>query len=135
MANEIVTTTSLIINKDGGTITLSKTVQETLVGTGKFSTVQLIGTSTELIVFPADLITEGIKRIFLLNLGIPGGPIDVTNYIQVGLNTPVTQIFARLIPGGQALSVPTDNAVTVDPTWYAKSNGAACNLMIGASGT
>ena len=92
-----------------------------------FSSVQLIGTATEQIVFPADLIVEGITHVFLKNL-------DSTNYIQVGLNTPVTQIFARL-KAGQPLHIPTDNAAGVDPGIYVKANTASCNLMIVAIGT
>ncbi len=127
MANEIVITDTLTINKDGTTINGSATQQETLAGVGKFTNVQNIGTSTEPIVFPADLITEGVGHLWLKNL-------DDTNYVQVGLNTPVTQIFARLKPG-QTLHIPTDNAPTVDPGIYVKANTSACNIQIVASGT
>jgi hypothetical protein len=127
MTNEITATDTLTITKDGTTVTGSATKQETLAGTGKFTNVQLIGTSTEQIVFPADLITEGITHVWMKNL-------DATNYVQIGLNTPVTQIFARLKPG-QTLHVPTDNAPTVDPTFYAKANTASCNVQIVAVGT
>ena len=135
MANEITTRTVLTIIKGALNLNLEQVVSETLTGTGAFTTVQLIGTSTEQIVFPADIVTEGIKRIWLKNLGLVNGTISDTNYIQIGLNTPVTQIFARLYPEKMALQVPTDNAVTVDPTWYAKANGAETLLEIGAGGT
>jgi hypothetical protein len=125
--NEITIQDTLIITKDGVTINGSVTTQETLAGSGKFTNVQNIGLSTEQIVFPADLITEGITHVWLKNM-------DATNYVQVGLNTPVTQIFARLKPG-QTLHIPTDNAPTVDPGIYAKANTGACNVQVVASGT
>ncbi len=127
LVNEITIADQLSITKDGVTVNGNVTKQETLTGSGKFTNIQNIGTSTELIVFPADLILEGITHVWLKNL-------DTTNYIQIGLNTPVTQIFARLKPG-QTCHVPTDNAATVDPTFYAKANTTACNLQIVASGT
>ena len=127
MANEITINNALTITKDGVTVTSSSTTQETLAGSGKFATVQNIGTSTEQIAFPADLVTEGITHVFLKNL-------DATNYIEVGLNTPVTQIFCKLKPG-QSCQIPTPNAAGVDPTWYAKATGGACNMQIVSSGT
>lgn len=127
MANEITITDTLICTKNGLTVNGSVTKQETLTGIGNWTAPQTIGTTTEQIVFPADLITEGITHIWIKNL-------DSTNYVQIGLNTPVTQIFARL-KAGQTLQIPTDNAAGVDPTWYAKANTAPVNIQIIAIGT
>lgn len=126
-ANEITCTDTLSIIKDGVTITGSVTKVETLAGSGKFSTVQVIGTSTELLVFPADLIAEGISRVWLKNL-------DSTNFVEVGLNTPLSQIIAKLLPG-QAMQIPVNKAPTVDPTIYGKADTAAVSLEIVSCGT
>lgn len=127
MANELTVTDTIVCTKDGVTVNGSVTKQETLTGAGNWTNTQLIGTTTEQIAFPSDLVTEGVTHIWIKNL-------DATNYVQIGLNTPVTQIFARLKPG-QSMQIPTDNAAGVDPTWYAKANTAAVNLKIIAIGT
>ncbi len=127
MANEITSTSTLIVTKDGVTITGSVTQQRTLTGNGKFTNVQNIGTSTEAIVFPADLIAEGITEMFIKNM-------DSTNFVEVGLNTPLTQVIAKLLPGQTCKSM-VNKAPTVDPTWYAKADTSAVNIEIVAVGT
>ncbi len=126
MSNEITITDTLTINKDGTTINGSATQQETLSAFGKFTNVQVIGTSTEQIAFPADLIAEGISHIWLKNL-------DDTNIIQVGLDTPITLIHATLKPG-QTCHCPVNNLAANDPTWYAKALVSPCKLQVVAAG-
>jgi len=123
----IVSQSVLVITKDGVTINGNVTEQRALVNSGKFTNIQSIGTATELIVFPADLIAEGVSEIMLKNM-------DLTNFIEIGLNTPLTQIFAKLLPG-QTCKCAVNKVPTADPTWYAKADTLACNLQIVAAGT
>lgn len=124
MANEISATAKLTVTKDGVTITGDTTKQITLTGTGKWANVQNIGAATEQISFPADLTTEGIGYLWLKNL-------DATNFVQIGLNTPLTQILIKLKPGEIALFRPYSG----NPTIYALADTAAVDLEIVAVGT
>lgn len=124
MANEIQATASLTCSKSGQTITGSVTQTNSLAGIGEWSNTQNIGTTTVQLSFPSTLTTEGITYLWLYNA-------DATNYVQIGLDTPVTQIFAKILPGGVCL-LPVYQA---NPTYYAKANTAAINLRMVAVGT
>jgi hypothetical protein len=127
--SEINITGSVSITKDGLAISDSSSVTATLAGFGKFSDVQSIGFSAaELIVFPADLIQEGISYIWLKNL-------DATNFVTIiqktGANSnPVTKLFP-----GEAILIHNTLAPTNDPGFWAQADTGACNLQVVASGT
>lgn len=128
MANEITCVGKLTATKSGSTVTGDTTKQMTMSGSQLYTITQTIGTSTEQIVFGTDLIAEGISQIWLKNL-------DSTNYIEVGLNTPVTQIFTKIKAGETAGPFRAYNdAAAASPAYYAKANTAACNLQIVAVG-
>ena len=119
MANEITCSASLAAAKSGAAISNSGSKQITMTANPMQSVVQNIGTTTEALVF-GDIVA--VKYLFIKNL-------DATNYIEVGLNTPVTQIFAKLLAGEFAL-LPVGTSVI-----YAKANTAACNLLVAATDT
>jgi hypothetical protein len=124
MANEIQATASLTCSKSGQTITGNVTQTNSLAGIGEWTSTQNIGTTTVQLSFPSTLTTEGITYLWLYNS-------DATNYVQIGLDTPVTQIFAKLLPGGVCL-LPVYQG---NPSYYAKANTAAINLRMVAVGT
>jgi hypothetical protein len=118
MANEITATASLLASKNGASVQFQLSRRNDMTGNVMSQNVQTIGTSTEQIAFAADL--SGIPAwVGLLNL-------DPTNFVEIGLNTPVTQIFAKLKPGQFAL-FPAGVA-----TYYAKADTAAVNLQVTA---
>lgn len=124
MANEISVRGYLTGTKNGVTVTGDTTKSITLAGSQLASGVQNIGTTTEQLSFPADLTTEGIGYLYVKNL-------DATNYVEIGLNTPVTQIMIKLLAGQVAVFPPYSG----NPTIYAKANTAAINLQWVAVGT
>jgi hypothetical protein len=124
MANEVQATASLTCTKSGQTVTGNVTQTVTLAGVGMWQNTQNIGTVTEQLAFPSDLTTEGVTYLWLYN-------VDATNYVQIGLDTPVTQIFTKILPGGIAI-IPV---YTANPVYYAKANTAAVNLRMVAVGT
>ncbi len=123
MANEISLTTTLTCTKSGTTVTGSQTLLVTLAGAAEWANTQNIGTSAELIVYPADLTTEGITFLYFKN-------DDATNYVEIALDS-FTNIFLKLLAGQSALI----RSHTANPTHYARANTAAVNLRIVAVGT
>lgn len=124
MANEITARATLSASKDGITLSADTTFQLTLAGSGKWTNVQTIGTSTEQIAFPSDLTSEGISLLWMKNL-------DPTNFVSIGLNTALTQILIKLKPGQATVFPPYSG----NPTIYALADTAAVNLDIVAVGT
>ena len=124
MANEISWGVSLSVTKDGATVSANITGNMDLAGDGKWSNVQAIGTSAEALAFPADLTTEGIRYLLLLNL-------SDANYLEVSLDASVASPFLKLDYGEAALLRVYQDA----PVYYAKANTAACNLQMVACGT
>lgn len=124
MANEIQATASLTCSKSGQTVTGNVTQTVSLAGVGMWQNTQNIGTTTEQLAFPSDLTSEGVTYLWLYNA-------DASNYVQIGLDTPVTQIFAKILPGGICV-LPVYQG---NPTYYAKANVAAINLRMVAVGT
>lgn len=124
MANEISAVASLTGTKGGVTIQGTVTKQETLTGSGLWSNNQVIGTSAEALAFPSDLTAEGITYLWLKN-------DDPTNFVEIGLDSGMTQKFAKLL-AGQAMLL---RVYTGNPTYYAKADTAAVNLRMAAVGT
>lgn len=120
MANPTVTTTSTLtwVDANGNVITASGSKATTQVGTTAAQFVQIIGTTTEVLVFPSDSVPPG--RIFLKNL-------DPTNFISVDLNTPVvpgSTAFLKIFPGEE------QRITTLRTTIYALADTSPCNLQI-----
>lgn len=124
MANEITATCTLTCTKSGQTTTGTIAKSITLTGTGQWSNTQAIGTAAEQLAFPGDLTTEGLTYLWLYN-------VDSTNYIEIALDSGMTQIFCKLLAGQPAMI----RAYTGNPTYYARANTAACNLRMVAVGT
>jgi len=125
-ANEITVQDTLIIQKDGLTLSASSQIQRDLAGTGKFTNVQQVG-GAELIVFPADLVAEGISHVWFKNL-------DAVDDVSLSLNVGITQVFALLKPG-DTTHVAINKVPTVDPSIYASPSAGTVPLQIHASGT
>lgn len=123
MANEITVTTILNCSKSGTATNSSSTKQITLAGSHFAAGIQDIGTGAEQIVYPADLITEGITYVYFKNL-------DATNYVEIALNS-FTQIFTKLLAGQSAVF----GSYTGNPVYYARANTAGIQLAWGAVGT
>lgn len=116
MANEIRNQFQITVSKNGDVLTFPSSVVNDMSGNVIYKNTQAIGTSTEAIVLSADI--AGTPSWMVLK------NIDSTNFIEVGLNTPVTQIFAKL-KAGQGFAFPPGTA-----TLYAKADTAACNLVV-----
>jgi len=116
MANEIRTTVQINVSKNGQTLAFPSSVTNDMSGDVIYMNTQTVGTSTEQIAFPADL--SGTPSFLVLK------NLDTTNYIEIGLNTPLTQIFAKIKPG-QSLLLPCGTA-----TYYALANTAACKIVV-----
>jgi hypothetical protein len=123
MANEITATAGLVCTKSGTTVNGTTVKVVTLTGSAQFSNTQAIGTSPELLVYPADLTAEGITWVYFKN-------DDATNYVEIALDN-FTNVFLKLLAGQAALI----RAHTGNPTHYARANTAAVNLKIVAIGT
>lgn len=124
MANEISVVAALTGSKGGITLQGTVTKQETLTGSGLWSNTQTVGTSAEALSFPSDLTTEGMTYLWLKN-------DDPTNFVEIGLDSGMTNKFAKL-KAGQAMVFPVH---TGSPTYYAKADTAAVNLRMVAVGT
>lgn len=119
MANEIQISASLAVNRSGATFTGIGSANITQGGTPSIANTQVVGTSTEAL-YLGDVTAVGY--IFLKNL-------DASNYVEVGLATPVlpASAFITLLPGECAL-VPTRLE-----TIYALANSAPVNLLVVAA--
>lgn len=116
MSNEIRTQFQITAAKNGDSLTFASSVADDMSGNVLYKNTQAIGTSTEAVVLSADIAGTPSWVVFK--------NIDPTNFIEVGLNTPLTQIFAKLQPG-QGFPLPAGTA-----TFYAKADTAACNLVV-----
>jgi hypothetical protein len=115
MANEITSSTSLTVTKNGATFNASANKTFTQTGNVALNAVQNIGTAAELVSL-GDI------------TGVPGAMLvknlDTTNFIEISLDSGGTQIFAKLTAGKGMLWFPSVAAV------YAKSDTAACRLQV-----
>ena len=115
MANETQLNLTLSNNKSGVFISGTVGLSITMAGTNSISSVQNIGTATEVLVI-GDVTTIGY--LMVKNL-------DTTNYVELDLNTPVAgTAFCKLLPG-EACIIPTRQTVI-----YAKANTAACDCLV-----
>ncbi len=117
MANEINIQATLTVQRStppmqaGGSLNINQTGKHCICN------VQNIGTSAEQLVF-GDCASMGY--LFVRNQ-------DITNYVQLGIDSGVTQIFAKLKPGEFCLVPCNQNAI------YAKANTAACDVIVAAA--
>ena len=116
MANEITISAALSIARTGLTLSASSSSSIDQAGDANSGFVQTIGTSTEQITM-LDVVTPGYY--YLRN-------DDATNFILIGLATPVTapDAFITLAPGKCAV-FPSRQTVI-----YAKADTAPCNLQV-----
>lgn len=114
MANEIQFSASLQV-ANGTTVSLNASASATMAGADFIAGTQAIGTTTEAITL-GDVATPGY--IMIKNT-------DATNFVQIGLATPVTagDAFAKLLPGEFCL-VPTRQTVI-----YALADTAPVNIQ------
>jgi len=117
MANEIKIQAVLTIQRSTPPVCASGTLDITQTGKHCICNVQNIGTSAEALVL-GDCATMGY--LFVKN-------VDPTNYVQLGLDSGVTQIFAKLKPNEFCLVPCNQNSI------YAKSNTAACDVVVSAA--
>lgn len=120
MADEISIIAQLSINKPPFTFTgggRTKLISQS--GTGNQGSTQTIGTTTEAIAL-TDI--DDLGYIYVEN-------IDATNFVMIGLVTPVSasNAFAHLLPGEFCL-VPTRQE-----TIYAIADTSACNCVVAAA--
>jgi hypothetical protein len=116
MANEISYAVSLVSNKGGVSITGSASKTKDMSGDQMITNVQSVGTSAEAVVL-GDISLPGM--VLLKNM-------DSTNYIEIALDSGITQVFSKLLAGESSL-------VHAVATIYAKANTAACNLLVCAT--
>jgi hypothetical protein len=114
MANEVNWSVSLSANKNGAGISGSGSNSITMSGDTMIENVQTVGTSAELIVLED---VDSPSQILLKNL-------DATNYVEIALDSGMTNKFAKLLPG-EALLIRPSSA-----TLYARANTAACNVLV-----
>lgn len=117
MANEINIQAILTIQRSTPPMQASGALDITQTGKHCICNIQNIGTSAESLVF-GDSATLGY--VFIKNL-------DATNYVQLGLDSGVTQIFAKLRPNEFCLVPTNQNSL------WAKANTAACDVMVCAA--
>jgi hypothetical protein len=115
MANEIYCTAQLTATKGGAKITSSIGKRQDMTGDDMVQNTQLIGTTSELVVFGE--ITGAPKQVLITNL-------DTTNYVELGGDTGITVFSLKLLAGTSALFAPTS------ATLYAKANTASCRIQI-----
>ncbi len=123
MANEISMSSKITANKGGAAIgTHTNTATLTMTGTYMAEWTQAIGTSQEAIATPTDVTSTPSATDYYIeikSLEAIGG-----NYVQIALDTGITQIFCKLYP--QTLFQTTVPASVV---LYAKANTAAVNII------
>lgn len=112
MANELNTNITFSVNKNNILISGVLNKSNDMSGTELISNVQTIGESAGEALQLGDI------------TGVPGGlfvrNLDETNYVELALDSNMTQKFAKLLPG-QGLVLPPAVAAI-----YAKANTAAC---------
>lgn len=118
MANEITSSIGFSCSKNGAMVSFAKSKTTTMAGNVMFQSVQTIGTTTEQITFPADF-SGAPSWVVIYNM-------DSTNFVQIGLDNanPMTQVFAKLLPG-QFIMFPASTA-----TLYADADTAAVNIHV-----
>jgi len=117
MANEINIQAVLTMQRFTPAMQGSGNLNINQTGTHFVANVQNIATGAEQLTL-VDVATLGY--LFVKNL-------DLTNYVQLGLDSGVTQIFAKLRPGEFCLVPVNQTAI------YAKANTAAVDVLVCAA--
>jgi hypothetical protein len=118
MANEISASATLNISKNGVTLQHTTSVQHDMAGDEMVHRTQSIGTSAEQVSFGDISGAPGMVKFTNL---------DATNFIELALDSGMTNKIAKLRPGGVALFQPSSGTI------YAKADTAACRLLVQAS--
>src|SRR5436190_13486466 len=108
MPGEISISAALSINRNGAVNSGSGSKSIDQTGTDYVVQSQNIGSGATEPLNIGDIGT--LAYIFVKNL-------DATNYVRIGINTPITQIFSRLKPG-EFFVLPVEPGVT----YYAQAN-------------
>lgn len=119
MANETSFNASLACTINGASVSGTFSGNDTNAGGNIFANVQNVGTSTEAIDLGEASFT--VLWWYFRNL-------DATNYIEIGINTPLTQKMTKLLPGKCCLFPAATSAM------YALANTATVNLQVVAIG-
>jgi hypothetical protein len=115
VANELSISSTFSFSKSGVNIAPApRSFTVTIAGTRANHDVQTVGTTTE----PLSFVDTVPGYVYLRNT-------DTTNFVEVGLDTPLTQIFAKLYPGDMAI-FPCKSGVVL----YVKANSAPVDLEV-----
>lgn len=117
MANEINATAGLNITKGGVTLNHTTTARHDMAGAEMIHRTQVVGTSAEQVTFGDITGAPGILKITNQ---------DATNYVELALDSGMTNKFAKIRPGGVVLLQPAS------ATLYAQANTAACRILVQA---
>jgi hypothetical protein len=117
MANEIMISAGFQASKSGATISASESGSFDMTGDDMVQGTQLIGTAAE--VLNLGEVSGDVALLFAKNL-------DATNFVEIALDSGMTQKFIKLRPGRFALLPPAT------ATLYAKADTASCRLQIAA---
>jgi len=117
MANEITASASLVAAKSGVNISFTATKQNDMTGADMLQATQAIGTTSETLGFGA--ITGAPAMVLVKNL-------DGTNFVELGLDSAMTNKFAKLLPGQVCLFPPSTATI------YAKADTAEVTVLIAA---
>ncbi len=115
MASEISTSASVSVAKNGASFAARASATLTQTGNVTIQNVQIIGTSAELLAM-GDI--TGVPSALLVQ------NLDPTNYVEIALDSGMTQKFAKLLAGEFLLIRPSTASN------YAKANTAACNCLV-----
>lgn len=118
MANEISASASLTIAKGGVTLAHSSTATHDMSGNEMIHRTQVVGTSAEQVTFGDITGAPGMLKVTNQ---------DATNYVELALDSGMTNTFAKIRPGGVALFQPAS------ATLYARANTAACRILVQAA--
>jgi hypothetical protein len=118
MANEISVTATMVAAKNGVTLQHSTTARHDMSGNEMVHRTQLIGTSAEQISFGD--ITGAPGMVKFTNL-------DATNFVEVALDSGMTNKLCKIRPGGTALFQPSSG------TLYAKTDTASVRMLVQAA--
>lgn len=115
MANEITLSAALACTKSGATASGSHTATLTMAGDEFMMSVQGINHADAEALNLGDVTTVGY--VLVKNL-------DATNYVELALDEPMANKFAKILAGGCALIPPSSATI------YAQANTASVNVQI-----
>lgn len=117
MANEIQVSATLTATKNSFTISGSSTGYHDMAGNNLIEATQTIGTSYEALALGD--ISGAPGYLYVKNM-------DATNYVELALDTGMTEKFIKLLPGQAAVFPPAVGTI------YAKANTAPCLCAVAA---